>query len=119
MLSFQGVSYLLLHYEDLQLEVPPQLIMSEPDENTEINTLNAAIADLKVVLAAIQGTQTTVDSGMTAIAGYVAKKSAADGFLVNDSAVENPFHSVLKGPKGQSSSGGGGGGDDGDCCSIL
>ena len=93
--------------------------MSEPDENTEINTLNAAIVDLKGVLAAIQGTQTTVDSAMTAIAGYVAKKSAADGFLVNDSDVENPFHSVLKGPKGQSSSGGGGGGDDGDCCSIL
>lgn len=89
--------------------------MSEPDENTEINTLNAAIVDLKGVLAAIQGTEATVDSGMGAIAGYVAKKSTADGFLVNDPAAENPFHAVVK---GQSSSGGGGG-DDGDCCSIL
>lgn len=89
--------------------------MADEGETSEIDTLNAEIADLKSTLAAIQKTEPTVDSGMDAIAGYVARKGETDGFLAQESPVENPFHTVVKGQN----SGGGGGGDEGDCCTIL
>jgi hypothetical protein len=89
--------------------------MAEDGETSEIDTLTAEIADLKSILAAIQSTHPTVDSGMDAIAGYVARKGETDGFLVQDAPAENPFHAVIK---GQSASGGAAGGE-GDCCAIL
>ena len=85
------------------------------EEATEIDTLNAEIADLKSTLESIQKTETTVDSGMDAIATYVGCKDESDGFLVQDAEVENPFHVAVK---GQNASGWGGG-DEGACCTIL
>ena len=91
--------------------------MADDGETIEIDTLNAEIADLKNTLAAIQSTETTVESGMDAMASYVSRKGELDGFLVQDNTpeVENPFHAVIK---GQSASGGGAG-EEGDCCTIL
>lgn len=91
--------------------------MADDGETIEIDNLNATIADLKNTLSEIQKNETTVESGMDAMASYVARKSELDGFLVQENAaeVENPFHAVVKGQ----SAGGGGAGEEGDCCTIL
>lgn len=87
--------------------------MSEYEELSEIDLLNAEIAELKQTLVGVQTAKVGKDEARAKIASYCQSKGGQDGFIKGDPGMEerNIYHNSVKG------SGGGDGG--GGCCVIT
>ena len=86
--------------------------MSEYDELSEIDLLNAEISSLKQILTGVKTAKSTPDDARAKIAAYCESKGTGDCFMKADPGMEerNIYHNSVKG------SGGGGGGEDKECC---
>ncbi|KAL3823862.1 hypothetical protein ACHAXA_004134 [Cyclostephanos tholiformis] len=86
--------------------------MSDDDEPSEIDLLNAEVHELKQILTGVETAKTTPDESRGRLAMYCQSKGGQDPFMKADPGVEdkNVFHSKMS----AKASGGGGG----DCCVI-
>ncbi|KAL7536436.1 hypothetical protein ACHAWF_005461 [Thalassiosira exigua] len=87
--------------------------MSEYGELSEIDLLNAEIAQLKQILTGVKTAKATPAEARAKLVEYCQSKGGSDTFMKADPGMEkrNPYHVSAK-----SGGGGGGGGDGGGCC---
>jgi hypothetical protein len=90
--------------------------MSDDDEPSEIDLLNAEVHELKQTLAGVESASNTPDESRGKLATYCQLKGGQDPFMKADIGMEdkNVYHSN----KTVKSSGGGGGGGGAECCVI-
>ena len=88
-------------------------MVDEYGELSEIDLLNAEIAQLKQVLTGVKTAKCSPDEARAKIASYCQSKGTQDAFMKADPGMEerNIYHNSVKGS-------GGGGGEGGGCCTA-